>query len=1356
MAIKFRCSSCGKKLGVEDQLAGRRGKCPDCGFLFTVPAPDAPSPPSPRVMRQDDTDYAVDIDGTDQDADPRGAGDSSTPARSSTLSPADPDLLFGRLALKAGLLSEEQVRWLVDEQARLATDGSRATLGEIAQSLRLLTSHQVQVLLLGQEFAVLRDEDRRLGSLAVRNGFASEEEVALALDEQKRAYQEERTLPKRLGEILVEMGTLSQQQIDSLLKAQARLAGRGATPASAAPSNVAPAPSPAETLPSTTASGEAVTGWLIQEAGEGAGTKYPMGARAILGRQPTNEVPLPEIRASRQHAKIEFIALAKQHVVADLNSRNGTSVNGEPLTEPRALQPGDRIQIGQTVLRYEAGAGVTPGFIPPGVTMAAPGAGMGSQIRRETVAMRAATPAAARIPAGERLPPTGDDVVAEVVPPKEARPARTIRMGSQLRRDTTALGAARSDGDAAPEEPTGHPTRAGALPSHDAGRRGSQESEAGRALRRAAALLRRRGVLAGGAVVLLIGMGTWMLANRGEGGNAPAVATGTESATAPGAPSVPQTPADASDPAGTLRTACATSPTTPPAPASDVATAPPQTAPHEADHDQDGDRGRASQREARAKIEQAKASIAGRDFDKAEALLQEALSLDPESEAEIVHLFEVADRGLNEGKTVAADTPEAPPSTPAPAAPNPPPDPKRPAPSKGEPPDGAAAPLLVVAQAHERNSKFDLAILKYREILADYPGTAAAATAKGRLAALRQSCRKCMGLGMKCPDCAGKGTKYTTCAMCNGAGKGAGSMQAGKAGGMQNGMCPRCNGSCKHDEMCRKCGGVGRVRCTVCWALPALEGSASSQRGKKEPELLDGWSQNLALMVTGRDGWTGPDYAALEKDLRAKRAGAGESPAAIADSLGAALMAQGKFKEASDCFAKSLSLRKEALGKDAPEVGDCFLEFGLLDAAQGKTAAALLNLDQAHLVYMTAWNAARNKEFFLLVWGAATENQPEGLAKDAMEVAQSEGRRQVKEEIDSIAARMERANLLRDLIETCELRWRFKGAGGTGEDAPPSASVGDEDKARALLGTAEQFEKNGMKDRAIERLNEIIAKYPDTESAAKAKERLADLQSAGGTGASDGGGKTTDGPPKGDSGAGHNATDRDKAEACPTCGGRGTVQCTSCTDGTDGKVTVECDACHGESLSACAAAWGEHMEAGKSAFGSQDFGGAEEELRAALRVAEAFGEHDVRFAESLIALGGVLKMLNQRSEGEAMVKRAKEIVEYLRQNGLSVQKKCAKCKGTGKITSACPDCKGKRVVPCPDCGGKYAGGGGSASDDERANSLLTVAQAFETNKKPDLAIQKYQEILSKYPGSEAAATAKKRLEELQAGAGSDK
>jgi hypothetical protein len=64
MAIKFLCPSCKKVVSVKDEFAGKRGKCPHCGNVLTVPAPTRPPttsgppaakratpPPSPRSVR---------------------------------------------------------------------------------------------------------------------------------------------------------------------------------------------------------------------------------------------------------------------------------------------------------------------------------------------------------------------------------------------------------------------------------------------------------------------------------------------------------------------------------------------------------------------------------------------------------------------------------------------------------------------------------------------------------------------------------------------------------------------------------------------------------------------------------------------------------------------------------------------------------------------------------------------------------------------------------------------------------------------------------------------------------------------------------------------------------------------------------------------------------------------------------------------------------------------------------------------------------------------------------------------------------------------------------------------------------
>jgi len=37
--IKFRCQYCNKKIGVQDDYAGKRARCPHCTQIITIPHP---------------------------------------------------------------------------------------------------------------------------------------------------------------------------------------------------------------------------------------------------------------------------------------------------------------------------------------------------------------------------------------------------------------------------------------------------------------------------------------------------------------------------------------------------------------------------------------------------------------------------------------------------------------------------------------------------------------------------------------------------------------------------------------------------------------------------------------------------------------------------------------------------------------------------------------------------------------------------------------------------------------------------------------------------------------------------------------------------------------------------------------------------------------------------------------------------------------------------------------------------------------------------------------------------------------------------------------------------------------------
>src|SRR4030095_10582957 len=67
--------------------------------------------------------------------------------------------------------------------------------------------------------------------------------------------------------------------------------------------------------------------------------------RFEIGRRETNDLRLAGSEVSRDHAEIE--AQDNQFLIRDRNSRYGTYVNGEQVTE-RPLAHGDRIRLGRT------------------------------------------------------------------------------------------------------------------------------------------------------------------------------------------------------------------------------------------------------------------------------------------------------------------------------------------------------------------------------------------------------------------------------------------------------------------------------------------------------------------------------------------------------------------------------------------------------------------------------------------------------------------------------------------------------------------------------------------------------------------------------------------------------------------------------------------------------------------------------------------------------------------------------------------------------------------------------------------------------------------------------------------------
>lgn len=86
------------------------------------------------------------------------------------------------------------------------------------------------------------------------------------------------------------------------------------------------------------------------EPPELAGSVMPIGDELTIGRAAACTLTLDDTYVSQQHASI--VRRDQEHLVEDRGSTNGTFVNREQIRGAVVLRPGDRVQIGSTVLEF--------------------------------------------------------------------------------------------------------------------------------------------------------------------------------------------------------------------------------------------------------------------------------------------------------------------------------------------------------------------------------------------------------------------------------------------------------------------------------------------------------------------------------------------------------------------------------------------------------------------------------------------------------------------------------------------------------------------------------------------------------------------------------------------------------------------------------------------------------------------------------------------------------------------------------------------------------------------------------------------------------------------------------------------
>jgi pSer/pThr/pTyr-binding forkhead associated (FHA) protein len=96
-------------------------------------------------------------------------------------------------------------------------------------------------------------------------------------------------------------------------------------------------------------------GRLVIMNGGFEGMSYELrNEETLIGRNPTTDITLLDEGISREHALVLFDAETGLFQVEDLQSTNGTKVNGKRVRSA-TLQDGDEVQIGRTRFQFRLG-----------------------------------------------------------------------------------------------------------------------------------------------------------------------------------------------------------------------------------------------------------------------------------------------------------------------------------------------------------------------------------------------------------------------------------------------------------------------------------------------------------------------------------------------------------------------------------------------------------------------------------------------------------------------------------------------------------------------------------------------------------------------------------------------------------------------------------------------------------------------------------------------------------------------------------------------------------------------------------------------------------------------------------------
>jgi len=126
---------------------------------------------------------------------------------------------LGKLALQYGTITKDQYQHLSALHALKQEENNPMDYDQLLLKQNFATRYQIGLLVLIQEYHIIKKHGEEFGKIAIARGFATKIDVQKALELQKKEFKRAR-IKKLIGDILVESRVLTNKQKNRILKEQ--------------------------------------------------------------------------------------------------------------------------------------------------------------------------------------------------------------------------------------------------------------------------------------------------------------------------------------------------------------------------------------------------------------------------------------------------------------------------------------------------------------------------------------------------------------------------------------------------------------------------------------------------------------------------------------------------------------------------------------------------------------------------------------------------------------------------------------------------------------------------------------------------------------------------------------------------------------------------------------------------------------------------------------------------------------------------------------------------------------------------------------------------------------------------------